>query len=79
MTHAMLTISLPIADRATSYAFYREALALEAIGAPAADGMPEPLQFDLSDGARLVLVPTGGFGGWSPVTRSRRGGRASAC
>lgn len=39
-----------------------EALGLEAIGEPAEDGVPEPLQFAVNDGIRLVLVPTGGFG-----------------
>ena len=55
-------ISLPIADRPRSYAFYQEALGLEAIGEPADDGVPEPLLFALNGAARLMLVPTGGFG-----------------
>ena len=55
-------ISLPIADRPTSYAFYREALGLTAIGELADDGVPEPLLFALNDATRLMLVPTGGFG-----------------
>ncbi len=58
----MITISLPIADRRTSLAFYRDGLGFEAIGEPASDGVPEPLQFEIADGARLVLIPTGGFG-----------------
>lgn len=53
---------LPIADRRTSLTFYREGLGLDAIGEPAEDGVPEPLQFALNDGVRLMLVPTGGFG-----------------
>jgi uncharacterized protein len=57
-----VVVSLPIADRRTSFAFYREALGLDAIGEPADDGAPEPLQFALNDGVRLMLVPTGGFG-----------------
>jgi uncharacterized protein len=57
-----VVISLPIADRQTSFAFYRDGLGLDAIGEPASDGVPEPLQFALGDGVRLMLVPTGGFG-----------------
>jgi len=55
-------ISLPIADRRTSHRFYQDALGLRPVGEPAEDGVPEPLQFELADGARLMLVPTGGFG-----------------
>ena len=62
MIYSPLLISLPIADRATSYAFYQDALGLEAIGEPADDGVPEPLMFVLNADTRLMLVPTGGFG-----------------
>ena len=55
-------IGLPIADRRISHDFYRDGLGLEAIGEPAEDGMPEPLQFVLNDGVHLMLVPTVGFG-----------------
>jgi hypothetical protein len=56
-------ISLPIADRPRSHAFYTEALGLETIGDEIADdGLPEPLLFVLNDQTRLMLVPTGGFG-----------------
>ena len=58
----MIVVSLPVADRRTAHAFYRDALGLEAIGAPASDGVPEPLQLALADGVRLMLIPTGGFG-----------------
>jgi hypothetical protein len=37
-------------------------LGLDAIGEPAQDGVPEPPQFALNDGVRLMRVPTGGFG-----------------
>ncbi len=57
-----VVVSLPIADGPTSFAFYREGLGLDAIGEPAEDGVPEPLQFALNDGVRLMLVPTGGSG-----------------
>lgn len=62
MSQAPVVIALPIADRPRSFAFYRDGLGLEAIGEPAEDGVPEPLQFALNDGARIMLVPTGGFG-----------------
>jgi uncharacterized protein len=61
-TPAPVVIGLPIADRRTSCAFYRAALGLDPVGEPADDGVPEPLQFDLNDGARIMLVPSGGFG-----------------
>src|SRR5262245_26757188 len=72
------TISLPIADRQTSFAFYREALQLEPIGEPADDGVPEPLQFKLGDEVRLMLVPNGGFG-WVIGERSTAPAGASEC
>src|SRR6476646_8464690 len=55
-------LSMPIADRRTSRDFYRALLGTEPFGAPADDGVPEPLQFALHDGLTLMLVPTGGFG-----------------
>jgi predicted lactoylglutathione lyase len=62
MPYSPVVVSVPTADRQTSFAFYREWLGLDAIGEPAQDGVPEPLQFALNDGVRLILVPTGGFG-----------------
>ncbi|MFI6822968.1 VOC family protein [Micromonospora sp. NPDC050187] len=60
--HSPVLVSLPIADRRKSYRFYREALGLTAVGEPASDGVPEPLQFVVNEGLRLMLVPSGGFG-----------------
>lgn len=57
-----VVISLPIADRRTSHAFYRDVLGVDAFGELADDGVPEPLQFILNNGVRLMLVPSGGFG-----------------
>jgi uncharacterized glyoxalase superfamily protein PhnB len=62
MVPSPLVISLPIGDRQRSFEFYRTALDLVAIGEPAEDGVPEPLQFALNPTTRLMLVPTGGFG-----------------
>jgi uncharacterized protein len=59
---APLLVSLPTADRVRAHAFYRDALGLEAVGELADDGVPEPLLFVHNDDARLMLVPTGGFG-----------------
>ncbi len=55
-------VSLPTADRRTSFAFYGEGLGFDAVGELADDGVPEPLQFALNDGMRLMLIPTRGFG-----------------
>jgi predicted lactoylglutathione lyase len=57
-----MIISLPIEDRPRSFAFYQEAFGFEPIGEPAEDGIPEPLQFALTDDVRMMLIPTGGFG-----------------
>lgn len=57
-----LVVSLPIADRQRSHAFYRDTLDLEPFGEPAEDGVPEPLQFRLDGHTALMLIPTGGFG-----------------
>ncbi|MGI5212232.1 VOC family protein [Plantactinospora sp. CA-290183] len=59
---AAVIVCLPTADRGTSFRFYRDGLGLAPIGELADDGVPEPLQFVLNDGLRLMLIPTGGFG-----------------
>jgi uncharacterized protein len=61
-TDVPVTLALPIAERAAALAFYRDALGLEAFGAPGSDGIPEPLQFAVNEGLTLMLVPTRGFG-----------------
>jgi predicted lactoylglutathione lyase len=62
MPISRVIVSLPTADRRTSFAFYGEGLGFDAIGEVADDGVPEPLQFALNDGVRLMLIPTRGFG-----------------
>ena len=62
MTYEPFLISLPTADRVRSHRFYRDGLGLEAVGELADDGVPEPLLFRLNPLARLMLIPTGGFG-----------------
>jgi predicted lactoylglutathione lyase len=57
-----MIISLPIADRQRSYAFYQEAFCFAPVGELADDGVPEPLQFALADGVNLMLIPSDGFG-----------------
>lgn len=61
MHNTPVVVSLPIADRRTSFTFYRDGLGFAALGEPSEDGIPEPLQFALNDGVRVMLIPTGGF------------------
>ena len=61
-TIAPFLISLPTADRVRAHAFYRDGLGLDAVGELADDGVPEPLVVVVNDAARLMLIPTGGFG-----------------
>ena len=55
------TLCLPIADRAVSHTFYT-ALGFATVGEPGEDGLPEPMQVEVSAGLRVMLIPTGGFG-----------------
>ena len=63
------TVCLPIADRSVSHTFYA-ALGFAAFGELADDGLPEPLQFEISNGLRLMLIPRVGFG-WVIGDRKR--------
>jgi predicted lactoylglutathione lyase len=56
-----LVVALPTADRSRAHAFAL-ALGLETPGAPAEDGVPEPLRVQLNERASVMYVPTGGFG-----------------
>ncbi|WP_433009976.1 VOC family protein [Kribbella sp. CA-294648] len=62
MSSSPVIVCLPIADRQRSFEFYGAGLGFEPIGELAEDGLPEPLQFVVNDGMRLMLIPTGGFG-----------------
>jgi predicted lactoylglutathione lyase len=55
------TVCLPIKDRQLSHAFYR-VLGFATVGDLGDDGLPEPLQFEISVGLRVMLIPTRGFG-----------------
>lgn len=64
------TVCLPIKSRLVSHAFYT-ALGFAAVGDELeADGLPEPLQFEVSVGLRVMLIPSGGFG-WVIGDRKR--------
>ncbi|MGL5818811.1 MAG: VOC family protein [Phycicoccus sp.] len=56
-----MSISLPVADRTTSSAFYRAFLGIEPFGPVADDGEPEPLAFRTDAGTVLMLIPADGF------------------
>jgi predicted lactoylglutathione lyase len=75
---APLVVALSVEDRGRSLAFYTEGLGLEPIGEIAEDGVPEPLQFVLNQGVRVMFLPTGGFG-WVTGHRPTAGRDASEC
>ena len=55
------TVCLPIKSRPASHAFYT-ALGFTTVGELGDDGFPEPLQFEISVGLRVMLIPSRGFG-----------------
>jgi uncharacterized protein len=64
------TLCLPIKNRLVSHAFYT-ALGFTAVGDELEEGgLPEPLQFEVSVGLRVMLIPSGGFG-WVIGDRKR--------
>ncbi len=71
------TVCLPIKDRLVSHAFYT-ALGFVAVGEPGDDGLPEPLQFEISVGLRVMLIPAVGFG-WVIGRRRRSPRNAHEC
>ena len=78
MSSSPIIVCLPTADRRTSFEFYRSGLGFEPIGELADDGVPEPLQFVMNDGVRIMLIPTGGFG-WVAGGRDVAPGGSSEC
>jgi predicted lactoylglutathione lyase len=62
VSFAPVVVCLPTEDRVASHTFYRDVLGLRSFGAPAPDGVPEPLQIAVNDGLHLIFIPTGGFG-----------------
>src|SRR5919112_1040563 len=71
------TVCLPVKDRSVSHAFYT-ALGFVAVGEPGDDGLPEPLQFEISVGLRVMLIPAVGFG-WVIGRRQRSPRGAHEC
>jgi predicted lactoylglutathione lyase len=63
------TVCLSTRNRQASHAFYT-ALGFKTVGELGDDGLPEPLQFEVSDGLRVMLIPTRGFG-WVIADRQR--------
>ena len=73
-----VTLTLPIADRRAALRFYEAAFGFEALGEPAADGVPEPLQFALGGEVRLRHVPRGCFD-WVAAPHEVAGPGVSEC
>ncbi|MGY6501989.1 MAG: VOC family protein [Acidimicrobiales bacterium] len=71
-------ISLPIADRARTAAFYQAVLESDPVGEPTEDGLPEPLQFAPVPDVRLMFVPSEGFA-WVIGARRVAGPDTSEC
>jgi predicted lactoylglutathione lyase len=71
------TVCLPIKNRQVSHAFYT-AIGFVAVGELGDDGLPEPLQFEISVGLRVMLIPSGGFG-WVIGDRRRSPRGAHEC
>jgi len=71
-------VCLPIKDRPVSHAFYT-ALGFVTVGEELeADGLPEPLQFEISAGLRVMLIPSRGFG-WVIGGRKRSPRNSHEC
>ena len=70
-----LFITCPVESVERATAFYT-ALGFVAVGELGDDGLPEPLQFEISVGLRVMLIPSHGFGwvigGRSVVANDRR-------
>jgi predicted lactoylglutathione lyase len=71
------TVCLPTKNRRASHDFYT-ALGFATVGELGDDGLPEPLQFEISVGLRVMLIPTRGFG-WVIGGRKRSPRDAHEC
>jgi predicted lactoylglutathione lyase len=71
------TVCLPIKNRRASHDFYT-ALGFVTVGELGEDGLPEPLQFEVSVGLRVMLIPSHGFG-WVIGGRKRSPRDAHEC
>jgi predicted lactoylglutathione lyase len=72
------TVCLPTKSRQVSHTFYT-ALGFATVGKELeADGLPEPLQFEISSGLRVMLIPSRGFG-WVIGGRKRSPRGAHEC
>jgi predicted lactoylglutathione lyase len=63
------TVALATADRTRAHRFYGGGLGFDTPGPLAEDGVPEPLTVIVTEGCRLMLIPTGGFG-WVTAGRT---------
>ncbi|GAB7038350.1 MULTISPECIES: VOC family protein [Catenuloplanes] len=72
------SVCIPIADRRVAYDFYTGGLGFAPAGEVAADGIPEPLQFDVGGGVRIMMVPHGGFE-WAIGERRMTDGTTVGC
>jgi uncharacterized protein len=77
MNEQPLTLALPTEDRKAAYDFYA-ALGFRSEGELAEDGVPEPLQFHVNSGLRIMFIPTGGFG-WVTNNRPTAFGDQTEC
>jgi predicted lactoylglutathione lyase len=71
------TVCLHIKDRLVAHAFYT-ALGFETVGELGDDGLPEPLQFEISGGLRVMLIPSRGLG-WVIGGRKRSPKKTHEC
>ncbi|MEE6281827.1 VOC family protein [Georgenia sunbinii] len=72
-----ITIAMPTEDRRRAHAF-AQALGLQTPGELAEDGVPEPLQVVVNQRARVMYIPTGGFG-WVTAERATAEAGTAEC
>lgn len=57
-----VTLAVPTDDLTAAAAFYRDGLGLPLADDPGDGTLPEPVEFNLAAGSKLMLVPRDGFG-----------------